>query len=133
MDTAVNDNVILVFSAMTIIIIVYMVAKGRRDALFLLAGLTVFAVTVVHDIAVPEQSVNFTLNYSSFGVLALVMSMNLIVAYRMQKLTVSLGKANVEIANHNRELEQQVREKTKSLVEANSKLEENNRELSRTE
>lgn len=131
LDSAVNDKVILVFSALTIVIIVYMVAKGRRDALFLLAGLTVFAVTVVHDIAVPEQSVNFTLNYSSFGVLALVLSMNLIIAYRMQNLTVSLGKANVEIASHNRQLDQQVREKTKSLVEANDKLEENNRELSR--
>ena len=129
-DVAVNDNVILVFSAVTIIIIVYMVAKGRRDALFLLAGLIVFAATIVRDIAVSEQSVNFTINYSSFGVLALVMSMNLIVAYRLQKLTISLGKANIEIASHNRELEQQVLEKTKSLVEANSKLEENNKELS---
>ena len=130
LDAAVNDKVILVFSAMTVIIIAYMAAKGRRSALFLLAGLTVFAVTVVRDIAVPEQSVNYTLNYSSFGVLALVLSMNLIIAYRMQNLTVNLGKANVEIASHNRQLEQQVLEKTKSLVEANRKLEENNQELS---
>ena len=130
LDAAINDNLMLVFSAVTIIIIVYMVVKGRRDALFLLTGLIVFALTVVHDIAVPERSINFTINYSSFGVLAVVMSMNLIIAYRMQNLTVSLGKANVEIANHNRELEQQVREKTKSLVEVNSELEESNRELS---
>ena len=130
LDAAINDNLILVFSITMIIIIVFMAIKGRRNALFLLAGLIVFGVTVIHDVAVPEQSVNFTINYSSFGVLALVMSMNLLIAYRMQNLTVSLGKANVEIASHSRELEQQVLEKTNSLVEANGKLEESNIELS---
>ena len=130
LDAAINDNLILVFSIMMVIIIVYLAVKGRRNALFLLTGLIVFAVTVIHDIAVPEQSANYTINYSSFGVLAMVMSINLLIAYRMQNLTVSLGKANVEIANHNRELEQQVHEKTKNLVEVNSELEESNKELS---
>ena len=129
LDAAVNDSVILVFAAATLVIIIYMVIKGSREALLLLGGLIVFAATVVHDIAVPEQSVNFTVNYSSFGALSLVMSMNLIVAFRFHKITFSLGKTNVEIEKHSRELEQQVREKTKSLIEANSKLEDNNKEL----
>ena len=129
LDSMVNDKVIVVFLTVSVFIIVYMVAKGNRDALLLLGGLVLFAFTVLYDILVPEHSIHYTIGFSSFGVLALVLSMNLIVAYRFHKLTFSLGRANVEIAGHNRELEQQVREKTQSLVEANKRLEVNNREL----
>ena len=129
LSNVINDKAILLFLVLSVIIIVYMVVKGNREALLLLGGLVLFAFSILYDIFVPEHSTNYTISYSPFGVLALVMSMNLIVAYRFQKLNVSLEEANVEIAEHNRSLEQQVREKTKSLVEANSKLEDNNKEL----
>ena len=130
LNTAVNEKVIMLFLAVWFIIIVYLVATGNREALLLLGGLVLFAFTVLYDIFVPENSIGYTVSYSSFGVLALVLSMDMIVAYRLQMLSVGLGRANVAIENHNRELEQQVREKTKSLMEANSKLEVNNKELS---
>lgn len=129
LDGMVNDKMLCLCAAVSILLIVYKSFKGRHEAWFLLAGAILMGAAVIYDLIVSPFSARYTYAYSTFGALPMILSSNLILINRLRSLQIGLEQANLKIAGQNQTLETQVSEKTKDLTEANRKLENGNREL----
>ncbi len=129
LDGAVNDKMLYLCAAVSLLLIIYKSVRGRHEAWFLLAGAILMGATVIHDLVVSPYNAGYTYAYSAFGVLPMILSGNLILINRLRALQIGLEQANLKIAGQNQTLEIQVAKKTKDLTEANCKLETGNREL----
>jgi diguanylate cyclase (GGDEF)-like protein len=122
LDASLNDNLILACALLSLFVIIRQTIQHNRDALMLLAGTLILATSVVLDYIVVIYALNQAYTYTSFGVVCLILSMNLVIISRIQRLNNSLAQSNLIISNHNQELESLVEAKTKTLVDVNRKL-----------
>ena len=129
LDAAINDNLILACALLSLFVIIRQTIRHNRDALMLLAGSLLFAVSIAMDYVAALYASNQHYSYASMGVVCLILSMNLVIISRIQRLNRSLVQSNLVISQHNQELESLVAAKTKTLVDVNRQLTDNNKAL----
>jgi diguanylate cyclase (GGDEF)-like protein len=129
LDAGLNDNLVLASALLSLFVIIRQTVRRNRDALMLLAGTLLFAVSVTMDYIAALYGLNQPYAYASFGVAFLILSMNLVIISRIQRLNQHLAQSNLVISRHNQELESLVAAKTQTLVDVNRQLTDNNQAL----
>lgn len=108
------------------------VRRKREGSLFVLAGMSVFVLTVINDVSFYNEWFGMV-DLIPSGLLFFIMMQAFIISSRFSHALRKVEEVSAEVKLLNMQLEERIADRTRELLRANAALENSNRELERQE